>query len=88
MDIPLDFQTILRAHLPFANAAELADDESLSDLGLDSMGLVALMADLEDQYGVELPDEFVAEATFETVGSLWRALITLPAPFHEERMAG
>lgn len=78
MDAPHDFQTILRAHLPFADSGELAAEDSLSDLGLDSMGLVALMADLEDRYDVELPDEFLAETTFESVGALWQALLAVP----------
>lgn len=83
MDIPLDFQDILRTHLPFSGAGELTDDDDLSDLGLDSMGLVAVMADLEDRYGVELTDEFVAESTFATVGTLWRAMLALPAPIRD-----
>lgn len=88
MDVPTDFQAILRTHLPFADNGELIGEESLSDLGLDSMGLVALMADLEDQYDVELPDEFVAESTFETVASLWGALLVLSASYHDDRVAG
>lgn len=75
MDIPQDFSDVIRPHLPFADGGEFGDDDDLSDLGLDSMGLVALMADLEDRYDLVLPDEFVAEATFATVGSLWRALL-------------
>ncbi len=88
MDIPSDFQDILRRHLPFSDAGELSEDDDLSDLGLDSMGLVALMADIEDSYDVELPDEFVAETTFATVGSLWRAVLALPAAWQDARLAG
>lgn len=78
MDIPDDFQHLIRTHLPFADSGALTAEQSLSDLGLDSMGLVALMADLEDHYDVELSDEFVAESTFESVGALWLALLAVP----------
>lgn len=96
MDIPSDFQDILRRHLPFSGEGELGNDDDLSDLGLDSMGLVALMADIEDRYDVELPDEFVAETTFATVGSLWSAVLELPMAWPdagatwlpEDRLAG
>lgn len=88
MDIPPDFQDILRRHLPFTDSGELDEADDLSDLGLDSMGLVALMADIEDSYDVELPDEFVAETTFATVGSLWAAVLALATRWPDERVAG
>ncbi|MDT0261960.1 phosphopantetheine-binding protein [Jatrophihabitans lederbergiae] len=75
--IPLAFQDILRPHLPYADAGELVDSTDLTSLGLDSMGIMALLADLEDRYELELPDEILNEATFATVGSLWRTISDL-----------
>jgi acyl carrier protein len=80
MEIPAEFQDILRPHLPFADAGELGGESELASLGLDSMSIVALLGDLEDSYDVELPDEIVNEETFATVGSLWAALAPLVHP--------
>ncbi|MEU8382739.1 phosphopantetheine-binding protein [Streptosporangium sp. NPDC048865] len=75
-------------HLPYAETGGLTARDELSALGLDSMGVVRLLVDIENDYAVELPDELLDEATFATVGSLWRALSTLmttgpdrPRPF-------
>jgi acyl carrier protein len=80
MDIPRTFRTTLLAHLPYADSDELAATDELAALGLDSMGVVQLLTDLEETYGLELPDEMITEETFETVGSLWRAVADLVAP--------
>ena len=80
MEIPRTFQEVLRPHLPFADSGELTDSDELASLGLDSMSIVQLLGDLEDRYGVELPDDILNEATFATVGSLWRTLSTLVPP--------
>lgn len=81
-DIPADFEALLRPHLPFAGTEFLTADDRLSDLGLDSMALVAMMADLEDAYHLELPDEFLSEETFGSVGSLWRAVLEVSRAYH------
>ena len=75
--IPSTFQDLLRPHLPYADTGELAACDELAALGLDSMSIVALLGDLEDRFGVELPDEILNEATFATVGSLWETLAGL-----------
>lgn len=77
IEIPLTFQEILRAHLPYAEAGELGSSEELTTLGLDSMSIVQLLGDIEDSYGLELPDDILNEATFATVGSLWLTLSSL-----------
>ncbi|MDA0636998.1 phosphopantetheine-binding protein [Nonomuraea sp. MCN248] len=51
--------------------------DDLAGLGLDSMGVVRLIVDLEDLYGVQVPDEILDEKTFATVASLWAALSPL-----------
>ncbi|WP_049575161.1 phosphopantetheine-binding protein [Nonomuraea sp. SBT364] len=77
LEIPDRFQSILRAHLPYAESGGLTARDELSALGLDSMGVVRLMVDIENGYALELPDELLDESTFATVGSLWTALSTL-----------
>jgi acyl carrier protein len=80
VDIPQTFQDVLRPHLPFADSGELVETNELAGLGLDSMSIVGLLADIEDRYDVELPDDILNEATFATVGSLWLTLSTLVRP--------
>ncbi|WP_406492334.1 phosphopantetheine-binding protein [Streptomyces sp. NBC_00846] len=74
LQIPRAFQDALLQYLPYAEASELAPADDLAALGLDSMGVVQLLAELEDTFGVELPDEALTEETFATVGSLWGAV--------------
>ena len=73
-EIPREFQDLLCTYLPFADTAAIEESSDLAALGLDSMGTVQLLADIEAQYDVELPDELLSEATFATVGSLWHSL--------------
>ena len=77
MHIPLGFEQLLKPHLPFAADRLLEADDDLAGLGLDSMSIVQLLADIEDSYGIELPDDILNEATFATVGSLWQVLADL-----------
>ena len=79
LTIPCEFQEIVRSHLPYADSADLAATDELAILGLDSMGVVRLMATLEERYEIELPDDILNEETFATVGSLWQTLSTLLA---------
>ncbi|GAA3829026.1 hypothetical protein GCM10022226_57300 [Sphaerisporangium flaviroseum] len=79
LEIPQRFQNILRRHLPYADSGEFSAADELAGLGLDSMGVVQLLVDLEDGYEIELPDDILDEETFATVGSLWRALSALLA---------
>ncbi|MET8454029.1 acyl carrier protein [Streptomyces sp. NPDC005209] len=67
------YLAVLRSHLPDVGDAVLTDDSLLEDLGLDSLGTVRLLADLEDTFGRELPEEALHESTFRTVDSLWQA---------------
>lgn len=78
--IPRSFQEVLLPHLPYAEAGELTAADDLAALGLDSMGVVQLLAELEDVLGVELPDEALTEETFATVGSLWAVVDAHTAP--------
>ena len=77
MHIPLAFEELLKPHLPFSADGPLEPGDDLAGLGLDSMSIVQLLADIEDSYGLELPDDILNEATFATVGSLWQVLADL-----------
>ncbi|MCW2600873.1 MAG: Phosphopantetheine attachment site [Frankiales bacterium] len=47
---------------------DLAEDESFTGRGVDSLAVVELVMDLEDAFGIELGEEEVAAAA--TVGAL------------------
>ncbi|WP_410667772.1 phosphopantetheine-binding protein [Amycolatopsis sp. cmx-4-68] len=80
LPIPQGFLEILLAHLPYALAGRIAEDDDLAALGLDSMGVVQLVTDLEETFGFELPDELLTEDTFATAGSLWAAVAEYVVP--------
>lgn len=80
LPIPPGFLEILLAHLPYALGDRLAEDDDLAALGLDSMGVVQLVTDLEESFAFELPDALLTEDTFATAGSLWAALAEFVAP--------
>ena len=46
-------------------AESIHPDATLTDLGLDSLSLTELLFDLEDKFGIEVPEE---RATFRTLG--------------------
>ncbi|GAB3465878.1 hypothetical protein GCM10027570_54490 [Streptomonospora sediminis] len=72
------FETTLRNSLPFLAAGdEIREDTSLMDAGLDSMGIVELLAKLEAAYGVRFQDDALTLETFETPGTLWKVLAGL-----------
>lgn len=47
---------------------------------LDSMAVVSLVAALEEQFGVEFPENKLDGAVFETVGTLFASVSTLVSP--------
>jgi acyl carrier protein len=69
---PSEFDTLVRSHLPdFPSDAPLPPDGSLVALGLESVGLVGLMADLEATYGCVVPEELSSPENFHTAGTVW-----------------
>lgn len=69
------FETLVRANAPLLPASKILDaDIPLRDLGIDSMGTVQLLVEVETEFGVAFPDELLTPETFETPASLWRAL--------------
>ncbi|MFE7135740.1 acyl carrier protein [Streptomyces sp. NPDC057638] len=75
------FEAVVRRHLPFLGADEELDaTTALRDLGLDSLGTVELLSDLERAYEVRFVDEALTLETFATPERLWRTLDGLNAP--------
>lgn len=70
------FVTLLRPFLRFLPPdREPGPDDRLHELGLDSMQAIELLFAVEDTFGVSLPDDKLTDATFETAGSLWAAIV-------------
>lgn len=66
-DIATQLQDILRPHLRLLAAdAAVPMDEDLGRLGLDSMGSIDLLMEIEAQLGVQIPDEMMTVDTFAT----------------------
>lgn len=64
-------QEFLLAKYPAARQAGLTPDTPLLDQGIvDSMGILELVAFIEEQFGVTLSDEELLPEHFETIGAL------------------
>ncbi|PXX71472.1 acyl carrier protein [Nocardia tenerifensis] len=75
------FEELLRGFLPFLSVDEPLDGaENLRDLGLDSVGTVELLAQLEDAYDVRFLDDLLNMDTFATPAVLWATLTEMTAP--------
>jgi acyl carrier protein len=62
---------VLLNHLPDAARDEpLRPEATLVDLGIDSVRLVEFIIDLEDSFGVVIPDEAMLAENFSTVGAV------------------
>ncbi|MBE1485543.1 phosphopantetheine-binding protein [Plantactinospora soyae] len=67
-----EFESELRKHVKLLlGDSPLEADASLVDLGLDSLGMVGLLVDLETLYEIEFPDSSMNLETFATAGNLW-----------------
>jgi acyl carrier protein len=74
------FEAVIRANVPFLPADEpLKPSASLFDLGLDSMGTVQLLLELEETFGVTFPDEALTPEVFASPASLWEVILELTA---------
>ena len=65
------FLDLLCSYLPLAASDSLDPSSELVDLGLDSFNTVEILVRLEEEFGIELPDEELTVETFQTVNSLW-----------------
>ena len=80
MDWDERFEAVIRANVPFLAADEpLKPSASLFDLGLDSMGTVQLLLELEETFGVTFPDEALTPEVFASPASLWEVIRELTA---------
>ncbi|MDT0345435.1 phosphopantetheine-binding protein [Streptomyces litchfieldiae] len=66
------FEKIVRAHLPaLTDGTGLEPTAKLFDLGLNSLGMIALLVALEDEFDVTFPEADLGAETFATPAMLW-----------------
>ena len=62
---------LVRRHLRFLKSeASLDGEANLGDLGLDSMASIELLVEIEDHFNVQIPEELLAEDTFQSFNTL------------------
>jgi acyl carrier protein len=67
---------ILRRHVD-AERAIRPNDHIQNDLGLDSLGVMELVADVEDRFAVSIPNDLLS--SISTVDDIAKALVKLKA---------
>lgn len=50
------------------------NDHLLNDLGLDSLSFIELIVDIETQFNIRLPDDFIIQEDVQIVGGLLTAI--------------
>jgi len=68
---------ILKKHVD-ANRTIRPNDHIQNDLGLDSLGVMELVADVEDRFAVTIPNDVLSDIS--TVEDIAKALVKLQAP--------
>lgn len=67
---------ILKNHVDVGRAI-LPSDHIQNDLGLDSLGVMELVADIEDRFAVTIPNDVLSDLS--TVDDVAKALVKLAA---------
>ncbi|GGO51203.1 hypothetical protein GCM10012287_32680 [Streptomyces daqingensis] len=79
------YEKLLRGALPrLAEKETVSPDTSLKSVGLDSLAMVEVLALVENEYGITIPDEELSAGVFDTPGTLW----TLVSALREQRTPG
>ena len=73
-----EIRAVVRDHarLP-VDVDTLADDADLYQAGMTSHASVNVMLALEDAFDIEFPESMLRKSTFESVGAIRDALVTL-----------
>jgi acyl carrier protein len=69
------FEQLIRASVPaMPESVRVAADLALPAFGLDSIGIVGLVAQLQEEYGVSLFDAELSLASYSSPGAIWNML--------------
>jgi acyl carrier protein len=73
-----ELERILRKHARFvATGADINPDTSLASIGVDSLDIIELIVQIEDNFDLEIPPDQVTPQTFATPASIWELLCEL-----------
>lgn len=72
--VPERFMDIVKRNSRTPDAVEFDPDATMASLGLESLALVNLLMSIEEEYGIEFPQQLVRPAVFATPGTLWGSL--------------
>lgn len=73
-----EFERIVRKSLNRLGDGEpLSVDAVMVDFGLDSMKTIDLVVQLEEAFGVAIPDELLSPESFKTPRNLWQVVESL-----------
>lgn len=79
-------EKILRAQARFLAAdADITPDMSLASLGIDSLGLIELVFEIEGEFDLEIPPKQITPETFATPASIWRLLYQIDPTLAESQ---
>ena len=77
-DLNQRIRAILKEHGRLgADANELSEDHDLYQAGMTSHASVNVMLALEGEFEIEFPDQMLKRGTFDSIGSIKAAIVTL-----------
>jgi acyl carrier protein len=75
---PDSFEDLLRSFLTsLDDNRALTADLTLAEHGLDSLATISLLIEIEEKFGIEIPDEQLTNGSFSTAGRLWSVIRSL-----------
>lgn len=70
-----EFEAIIRRHSRFVEPLARIDPNALmASLGADSLEIVELIVDLEDEFGISFTEELLTPGVFATPMTIWRGV--------------
>lgn len=75
MELPENLAVLIRSRCRFLpDDAPLNPDAPLSTLGVDSLEIVDLIIEIEDSFGMEIPQELLTPEVFKCARTIWQAV--------------
>lgn len=72
-------EAIVARHLPDSADAPADPDADLKAAGLDSIRAIALLVEVEGEFGVQFAQERITAATFSSIRNLYEAVLASTA---------
>jgi len=70
-----DIEGVVRPHLRLLSVDDtLSPEQSLGEMGLDSMASIDLMLDLEEKFGIVIQDDLITENSFSNLEEIRKLL--------------